>query len=197
MLHRNWWMLLLKGILLVVFGILAFSRPGITMTTLVIWFAAYLIVDGILSLTGVFSNWKEKEDKWLVVIEGAIGIFLGWMIYRHPLKFELFIAFLIGFWFIFTGISKIAMAIQLRKEMEGEGWLALSGLLSILFGILIYALPGTAITGLIWMIAIFAVSIGILLMILSLKLRKSGKAIAEKLSEVRSKIADIRDGRKN
>jgi uncharacterized membrane protein HdeD (DUF308 family) len=186
MLFKNWWMILLKGTLLIIFGILAFLRPGITMTSLVIWFAAFMIADGVISLAAVISNWNSREDKWLLVAEGALGVLLGILIFRRPVVFEVFIAYLIGFWAIFSGISKIAMAIQLRKEMEGEGWLVLSGILSILFGIIIFAQPMTGIATLMWIAGTFAVLVGILMIFLSLKLRRSGDLIERRIKDFKS-----------
>lgn len=186
MLFKNWWMILLKGTLLIIFGILAFLRPGITMTSLVIWFAAFMIADGVISLAAVISNWNSREDKWLLVAEGALGVLLGILIFRRPVIFEVFIAYLIGFWAIFSGISKIAMAIQLRKEMEGEGWLVLSGIMSILFGIIIFAQPMTGIATLMWIAGTFAVLVGILMIFLSLKLRRSGDLIERRIKDFKS-----------
>jgi uncharacterized membrane protein HdeD (DUF308 family) len=186
MLFKNWWMILLKGTLLIIFGILAFLRPGITMTSLVIWFAAFMIADGVISLAAVISNWNSREDKWLLVAEGALGVLLGILIFRRPVVFEVFIAYLIGFWAIFSGISKIAMAIQLRKEMEGEGWLVLSGIMSILFGIIIFAQPMTGIATLMWIAGTFAVLVGILMIFLSLKLRRSGDLIERRIKDFKS-----------
>lgn len=186
MLFKNWWMILLKGTLLIIFGILAFLRPGITMTSLVIWFAAFMIADGVISLAAVISNWNSREDKWLLVAEGALGVLLGILIFRRPVIFEVFIAYLIGFWAIFSGISKIAMAIQLRKEMEGEGWLVLSGILSILFGIIIFAQPMTGIATLMWIAGTFAILVGILMIFLSLKLRRSGDLIERRIKDFKS-----------
>ena len=102
-LFKNWWVLLLKGILLVLFGILAFVSPGITLATLVIWFSIYMMIDGAFSIFGVISNWKTEEDKWLLLAEGAIGLILGFLIYRSPGTFVSFIAFIISFWSIFSG----------------------------------------------------------------------------------------------
>lgn len=186
MLFKNWWMILLKGTLLIIFGILAFLRPGITMTSLVIWFAAFMIADGVISLAAVISNWNSREDKWLLVAEGALGVLLGILIFRRPVVFEVFIAYLIGFWAIFSGISKIAMAIQLRKEMEGEGWLVLSGIMSILFGIIIFAQPMTGIATLMWIAGTFAILVGILMIFLSLKLRRSGDLIERRIKDFKS-----------
>ncbi|MGL6267982.1 MAG: HdeD family acid-resistance protein, partial [Chitinophagaceae bacterium] len=137
--------------------------------------------------------WKAEEDKWLLVAEGVLSLLLGFLIYRTPETFISFIAFLISFWAIFSGISRIAMAIQLRKEIQGEGWLILSGILSVLFGIIVFAQPGIGIATLMMIIAIFAILIGTLLIVLSLKLRKSGKLIGEKIGTVKSELNDLKN----
>jgi uncharacterized membrane protein HdeD (DUF308 family) len=193
LLFKNWWVLLLKGILLVIFGIVSFINPGITMTTLVLWFAIFIILDGLFSIIGVFTNWKTEEDKWLLLAEGALGLIVGFLVYRSPDTFLSFIAFVIGFWAIFSGISRIAMAIQLRKEIKGEGWLILSGALSALFGIIVFAQPGIGIATLMWLIAFFALVIGIVLIVLSLKLRKAGNQIGEKTEQLKEGLKNIRE----
>jgi uncharacterized membrane protein HdeD (DUF308 family) len=192
LLFKNWWVLLLKGILLVIFGILSFMNPGITLATLVLWFAIFMMIDGVFSIFGVVSNWKTEEDKWLLLAEGALGLVLGLLVYRSPDTFLSFIAFVISFWAIFSGISRIAMAIQLRKEIEGEGWLILSGVLSVIFGILVFAQPGIGIATLMWIIAIFAILVGVLLILLSLKLRKAGNKLGEKAVQVKEGLKNLK-----
>jgi uncharacterized membrane protein HdeD (DUF308 family) len=192
LLFKNWWMLLLKGTLLILFGILALLNPGITLTVFVVWFAIFMMFDGFISLIGVFSNWRTEEDKWLLVAEGILSLLLGILVYRRPETFVSFIAFLISFWAIFSGISRIAMAIQLRKEIQGEGWLILSGILTTIFGVIVFAQPGIGIATLMIIIAIFAILVGILLIILSLKLRKSGKFLGEKADEVKASLAELK-----
>ena len=186
-------MLMLKGVLLILFGIMAILNPGITLTVFVVWFAIFMMFDGVISLIGVFSNWNTEEDKWLLVAEGVLSLLLGFLVYRAPETFVSFIAFLISFWAIFLGISRIALAIQLRKEIQGEGWLILSGILSILFGVIVFAQPGIGIATLMTIISIFAILIGILLIVLSLKLRKSGKLIAEKAEVVKAGLTDLKN----
>ena len=193
LLFKNWWILLLKGILLVIFGILSFMNPGITLATLVLWFAIFMMIDGVISIFGVVSNWKTEEDKWLLVAEGALGLVLGFLVYRSPDTFLSFIAFVISFWAIFSGISKIAMAIQLRKEIEGEGWLILSGVLSLIFGILVFAQPGIGIATLMWIMATFAILVGVLLIVLSLKLRKAGNQLVEKAAQVKEGLKNLKE----
>lgn len=190
-LFKNWWVLLLKGVLLVMFGLLAFISPGITLTTLVIWFSIYMMIDGAFSIFGVISNWKTEEDKWLLLAEGAIGLILGFLIYRSPGTFVSFIAFIISFWSIFLGIARIAMAIQLRKEIQGEGWLILMGLLSIIFGIIVFTQPAVGIATLMWMIGLFALLIGFLLILLSFKLRKAGKNIGNRVEQIKSGLQNL------
>ena len=192
LLFKNWWVLLLKGILLVIFGILSFMNPGITLATLVLWFAIFMMIDGVFSIFGVVSNWKTEEDKWLLLAEGALGLVLGLLVYRSPDTFLSFIAFVISFWAIFSGISRIAMAIQLRKEIEGEGWLILSGVLSVIFGILVFAQPGIGIATLMWIIAIFAILEGVLLILLSLKLKKAGNKLGEKAVQVKEGLKNLK-----
>jgi len=185
---NNWWIIALKGALLIIFGILAFMNPGATFTILLTWFAAFLFIDGIFSLVSVLRNWKQQEDKWLFVLEGVLNIVLGLLIFRNPGAYTLFTVLLMAFWSIFSGVSRIALAIQLRKEIEGEGWLALSGVLSILFGVIIIAQPGIGVTTFIYMIAIFAILIGLLLILLGFKVKKTGHVIREKVDAVRSQL---------
>ncbi len=191
LLFKNWWVLLLKGILLVIFGILSFMNPGITLATLVLWFAIFMMIDGVFSIFAVVSNWKTEEDKWLLLAEGSLGLILGFLVYRSPGTFLSFIAFVISFWAIFSGISRIAMAIQLRKEIEGEGWLILSGVLSVIFGIVVFAQPGIGITTLMWIMATFAILVGVLLIVLSLKLRKAGSQIGEKAAKLKEGLKNL------
>jgi uncharacterized membrane protein HdeD (DUF308 family) len=193
LLVKNWWIILLKGVLLILFGILAFSNPGVTISVLVTWFSFFLIADGVISVVGVLMNWKTEEDKWLLLAEGLISIFLGFLVVRSPDSFATFVGFLIAFWAVFIGVARIAMAIQLRKEMKGEGWLILSGVLAILFGFLVFAQPGIGLTTVLWMIAIFSLLIGGLLVFLSLKLRKTGKKIQVASGRIKEGLQNLAD----
>jgi uncharacterized membrane protein HdeD (DUF308 family) len=193
LLVKNWWILLMKGVLLILVGILAFVYPGATISVLVTWFSIFLIADGIISLIGVAMNWKTEEDKWLLLAEGVISILFGFLVFRAPENFAAFVGFLIAFWAVFIGIARIAMAIQLRKEIKGEGWLILSGMLSIFFGVLVFAQPGLGVTTVLWMTAIFAVLIGILLIFLSFKLKSTGRRLMDAAGQIRSGLQNLAD----
>jgi uncharacterized membrane protein HdeD (DUF308 family) len=193
LLVKNWWILLLKGMLLILAGILAFIYPGATITVLVTWFSIFLIADGIISLIGVAMNWKTEEDKWLLLAEGIIGILFGFLVFRAPERFATFVGFLIAFWAVFIGIARIAMAIQLRKEIKGEGWLILSGILSVVFGALVFAQPGVGVTTVLWMAAIFSVLIGTLLVVLSFKLKTAGQRLRDAAGRIKSSLQNLAD----
>jgi uncharacterized membrane protein HdeD (DUF308 family) len=193
LLVKNWWIILLKGILLIFFGVLAFINPGATISVLVTWFSIFMIADGVITLIGVLMNWQTEEDKWLLLAEGIIGILFGVLVFRSPDVFARFVGFLIACWAVFIGLARIAMAIQLRKEIKGEGWLILSGILSILFGVLVFAQPGIGVTTVLWMAAIFSVLIGLLLVFLSFKLKNAGNKLKDAAGRIRSGLQNLAD----
>ncbi|MEK6479158.1 HdeD family acid-resistance protein [Catalinimonas sp. 4WD22] len=186
-LTKNWWMLAIKGVLLLLFGIFAFINPTLTAASLAIWFAALIIADGIFTIIAAIRSWQEREDKWLILAEGAISLILGLLLFITPGITLMIISFTIAFWFILSGISRIAMAIQLRKEIEGEGWLILGGILSVAFGLIIFAHPALGYGSLIWLIGFFALVAGLSLLIVSFKLRRGGTWIESKLSAMKDK----------
>jgi uncharacterized membrane protein HdeD (DUF308 family) len=181
---KNWWVLTLKGVLLIIFGIIAFMNPGVTFVILLTWFAIFLCIDGVLSLFNVLSNWKGAEDKWMFVLDGLVNLALGILIFRAPAAYTIVAVFFMGFWSIFSGISRIAMAIQLRKEMTGEGWLVLSGVLGILFGIIIISNPAIGVGTFMYMVAFFALAIGVLVVLLSFKVKNAKGWVSDKKEQI-------------
>jgi len=170
--------------LLVLFGIIAFMNPGVTFVILLTWFAIFLCIDGVLSLFNVLSNWKGAEDKWMFVLDGLVNLALGILIFRAPAAYTIVAVFFMGFWSIFSGISRIAMAIQLRKEMTGEGWLVLSGVLGILFGIIIISNPAIGVGTFMYMVAFFALAIGVLVVLLSFKVKNAKGWVSDKKEQI-------------
>ena len=169
LLARNWWVLVLRGVVAVLFGIAALIWPDITVTALVFLFGAYVLVDGIFALIGAF--WRRTGQWWLLLIEGIAGIAAGILTFIWPDITELVLLYLIAFWAILTGILEIVAAIQLRRELTGEWLLVLGGLASLAFGIVMVLSPGAGATALIWLVGAYAIVFGILLVILGFKLR--------------------------
>lgn len=190
---KNWWVLTLKGLLLVIFGILCFANPGIAILSLALWFSLLLMIDGVLSLVAVISNWKETEDKWLLVAEGAMSLLLGFLLWRNPEVSLLLVAMTVAVWAFFSGISRIAMAIQLRKEIEGEFWLGLSGVLILLLGVAIVMQPAIGIASLAWLIGLATLLAGIVLIVLSFKIRKGGHWLKDTAGEMKSRLSELKE----
>ncbi len=171
MLHslaKNWWALALRGLVAVLFGLLTFLLPGITLATLVLLFGAYALVDGIFNVIAFF---KVASHHWALLIEGVIGIIAGVLTFAWPAITAIALVYVIAFWAIFTGIFEIIAAIRLRKAISNEWLLLLMGVLSLLFGLLILYAPGTGALVIVVWIGTYALVFGIFLMALAFRLR--------------------------
>jgi uncharacterized membrane protein HdeD (DUF308 family) len=176
-LSNAWWILILRGVLAIIFGLLAFGWPGLTLLTLVTFFGAYIFIDGLFSIYTSISNWKERDDHWLSLLSGIAGVGIGVVTFRTPGITALVLLMFIATWALVIGVLQIAAAIRLRKEMEGEFWLGLSGVLSIVFAFLLWSFPGEGAMSVIFLIGAYAILLGISLIALGLKLRSFGKRL--------------------
>jgi uncharacterized membrane protein HdeD (DUF308 family) len=170
-LARNWWLLALRGLFAVVFGLLAFALPGVTLAALVILFGAYALVDGIFALIAAVREAEAHERWWLLVLEGIAGIAAGLITFMWPGITALVLLFLIAWWAVITGIFEIAAAIRLRKEITGEWALALGGVASVVFGLILLFRPGVGALAVIWLIGFYALVFGLLMLMLAFRLR--------------------------
>jgi len=169
-LARGWWLLLLRGIAAIVFGFLTWFQPGISLAALILLFAAYSMADGIFALWMALAG-RDHDHRWVLVLEGLLGIGVGIMTFVAPGVTALAILFYIAIWSITTGVLRIVAAIALRKEIEGEWVLILSGLASVGFGVLLMAMPGAGALALLWVIAAYAIMFGVLLVTLAFRAR--------------------------
>ena len=171
-LARNWWALVLRGLAAILFGVLAFAWPGITLFVLVLIFGAYMLVDGIFAIVAAVRAAGEEDRWWLLLVQGILGVLAGLVAIFWPGLTALALLYFIAAWAIVTGIMEIVAAIRLRREIEGEWALALSGALSVLFGVLLVVLPAPAgLLSLVWLIGAYAVATGVLLLILGFRVR--------------------------
>jgi uncharacterized membrane protein HdeD (DUF308 family) len=168
----RWWLLLLRGIAAIVFGVLAFIWPAITLVTLVLLYGAYALVDGVLALAAAFSGGAKPVPTWWLVVVGLLGIAAGIVTFLWPGMTAIVLVLFIGAWALAHGIFEIIGAIQLRKEIDNEWMLILSGVLSVVFGAIVLFAPGVGALGLIWAIAAYSIMFGITFIALSLRLRK-------------------------
>lgn len=177
-LSRNWWVLLLRGIVAITFGVLAWVAPGASIAALVLFFGAYVLVDGILGIVTAISGRKENESWWALLLWGLVGVGVGILTFAVPGLTAMALLFYIAIWAIGTGVMEIVTAIRLRKELTGEWLLVLGGLVSVLFGVILMAHPGAGALTLIWLIGVYAVLFGILLVILAFRVRSLGRQLA-------------------
>jgi uncharacterized membrane protein HdeD (DUF308 family) len=170
-LSRYWWLILLRGIAAIVFGVLAFIWPGITLVTLVLFWGAFALVDGVLALAHAIMGGNMGSRWWLALI-GIAGIAAGIVTFMWPGVTALVLLIFIATWAIVLGVFQIIGAIRLRKEIDNEWTLGLGGLLSVLFGIVMLIAPGAGALALIWAIGSFAILFGILMVMAAFKLKK-------------------------
>jgi uncharacterized membrane protein HdeD (DUF308 family) len=169
---KNWWVFVLRGVLAVLFGVFTFINPAVSLASLILVYGAYALIDGVTSAIGAFANRRQGSGfPWSVLLIGLIGIATGVVTFMYPGLTALVLLYFIAAWFIVRGIFEIVLAIQLRKEIEGEFWLGLAGLLSVLFGVLLFARPGVGALAVLWMIGIFAILMGIMFILLGFKLK--------------------------
>jgi uncharacterized membrane protein HdeD (DUF308 family) len=167
----NWWLLALRGLVAVMFGVLAFIWPGITLLSLVFLFGVYALVNGVLSLVTAFKAPKGTANKGTLIVLGFLSIVAGLLTFFLPGITALGLVILIAAWAIASGVTEIIAAIKLRKVITNEWLLALAGVLSIAFGILLVLQPAIGALALIWWIGAWAIVMGVLLMILAFKIR--------------------------
>ncbi len=170
-LTRYWWAFIARGVLAVVFGVMVFVWPGITVTALIIVFGIYVFVNGVFLLVKAIGGWKARDDRWLLLFEGLLGIGIGIITFFAPGVTAIGLLFYIAAWSLTTGILEIVGAIRLRKEIQGEVWWILSGIVSILFAVLLMIFPGAGILGLIWLLGVYAIVFGVLLIALGIRIR--------------------------
>ncbi|NDJ36468.1 MAG: HdeD family acid-resistance protein [Chloroflexi bacterium] len=174
-LSRFWWVPVLRGVAAIIFGILALVLPGITLLALVFMFAAYAVIDGVLSAITGFQARGTNDRWWLGIIEGIVGIVAGVLAFIWPNITAFVLLIFIAAWAIITGIIEIAGAIRLRNEIEGEWLLAIAGVLSIALGVLLFLFPGPGAVGLVWMIGLYAIMFGVTQIVLGILLRSGRK----------------------
>jgi uncharacterized membrane protein HdeD (DUF308 family) len=169
-LSRNWWAVMLRGLAGILFAIITFFAPAISLAALVLLFGAYAFADGVLAV--VTAVRRRGADRWaLLLLEGIVGIAAGVLTLLWPGITALALLYLVAAWALVTGAFEIAAAIRLRKMITGEWLLALSGIFSIALGVLLVLFPGPGALALVIWIGAYAFVFGALLFALGLRLR--------------------------
>jgi uncharacterized membrane protein HdeD (DUF308 family) len=172
-LARNWWLLLLRGFAGVLFGVLTFIAPGISLAALVLLFGAYALVDGVFSLFAAIRR-RSQDPWWLLVLRGITGIAAGVLTLLWPGITALALLYVVAAWALVGGGLEIAAAIRLRKVIRNEWLLVLGGLASLALGTLLVLFPGPGALALVLWIGAYAIVSGALMIALAIRLRTWG-----------------------
>ncbi len=171
----SWWLMALRGLAAVLFGVMAFVWPGITLLTLVYLFGAYALVNGVLAFILAYRGPEDRRVGSLIS-EAIISVVAGVVALVVPGITALALVVLIAFWAIVTGVIEIVGAVRLRKVISNEWLLILAGIISLVFGVLLLFQPGAGALALVWWIGAFAIVFGVLLFALAFRMRKWGSA---------------------
>jgi uncharacterized membrane protein HdeD (DUF308 family) len=170
-LKRHWWVPVIRGVVAVLFGIMAFVYPGLTVAVLVLLFGAWILVDGVFRVIGAIGHRASDKEWGFDLIIGIMGIIIGFLTFHAPRITALALIIYIAAWALMIGATEIAMAIKLRREIKGEWFLILMGLLSIVFAVMLLWNPLPGALALVWLIGSYAIVFGILAIILGFRLR--------------------------
>lgn len=178
---RHWWVLVLRGVLAVVFGLLALVWPAITFQVLVILFGVYALFDGIFSL---FSALRQRRRRgWgFLLLKAIAGVGVAILAFIWPRITGFALLYLIAGWALVTGILQIIVAFAFREALHGEWILGLGGVLSVILGILLILFPGSGTVAVAWLIGLYAILFGLLLIFLGLRLRRLHRSQARSVS---------------
>ena len=170
-LAQSWWALALRGLVAILFGLAALFWPGLILAVLIVLFGLYALVDGVFAIIAAFRSSGHGMRRPLLLIEGVIGILFGILALFWPGLTALTLVYIVAFWVILSGIARIVMAVMLRREIENEWSIALSGVLSVILGIVLLFLPGAGLLAYVWLIGILALAVGIALIYYAFRVR--------------------------
>ena len=169
-LSRNWWATVLRGLLAIGVGILAWTRPEIFWASLVLVFGVYTVVDGVFTIIAAITG--EPRDRVLHFVEGVLGIVVGVIVFIYPDQAGRAIVLIIGLWAVATGVVEIVSAVQLRREIADEWLLGLGGLLSIVLGVILIVRPEFGRVTTTYVLGTYGLVFGVVLVMLGLRLRR-------------------------
>lgn len=170
LLAQNWWAVALRGVFAIIFGLIALLVPGATILSLVLFFAAYMLVDGVFSIVAAVRAASHHQRWGLLVLEGIVDILVGVIALAWPGLTVVFFITLMAVWSLITGVLEIVAAFKLNPDF-GRGWLIFSGIVSLLFGIALLVAPMLGAVVLTWWLGAYALVFGITLLALAFKLR--------------------------
>jgi uncharacterized membrane protein HdeD (DUF308 family) len=179
---QSWWMPAARGAVAIAFGVLALMWPGLTLLGLVALFSAYALITGAISIVGAVRNRKRDDQWWLMLIVGLVGVGAGIIAMIQPEMTTLVLVLLVAANALVTGVLDIALAIRLRKTIRDEWLYVLNGIAAIIFGVVAFLFPTAGALAIVWMISLYAVVTGVLLVAAAFRLRAgtTGSAMSDR-----------------
>ena len=172
---RNWWALVLRGVLAVAFGIFALALPGAAFAVLVLAFGAYALVDGVFNIVAALRDARGERGWWTLLLSGVAGVLAGLAALLAPALTALVLLYVIAGWAGLTGVLEIAAAVRLRRHITGEWMMALQGGLSVAFGVLVILAPMAGALAVVLLIGAYALVSGLVLLALGARLRSAAR----------------------
>jgi uncharacterized membrane protein HdeD (DUF308 family) len=172
LLSRKWWVLLLRGVAFIALGVIAMMWPGIPLASLVVLFAAFSLIDGAASVILGMRGEADGTVWWTMILLGVLALAAGIVAFAWPGLTLIVLLSIIASFAIVRGVFEIAAAIRLRKLIDDEWVLGLSGAASIVFGVLLFARPKAGLLVIAIMIGAFMMAVGVMSVALALRLRK-------------------------
>ncbi|MBI2157644.1 MAG: DUF308 domain-containing protein [Candidatus Rokubacteria bacterium] len=166
----NWWMLAVRGVLAVLFALAALVWARVTLGEFVLLFGSYLLLDGLLAVASALRSAERFSQAWPLLLEGAVSVVLGVLAWVSP-HISWAVLFLIASWGIITGVLEIVAAVGLRPDLTSQWLLALSGVSSLVLGMLLLALPGAGSVWVVRIVGVYALTFGVLLVAAAFRLR--------------------------
>jgi uncharacterized membrane protein HdeD (DUF308 family) len=174
-LAKNWWALALRGLLGIALGIFLFARPGAALVALVYVFGVYALLDGVFSVVAALRGARGDRSWWTLLLGGLAGILVGIGAFALPALAALVLLYVIAFWAVVTGVLEVAAAVRLREQIDNEWLLGLSGVLTVLFGVLIMIAPAAGALAVVLLIGAYTFLSGLVLLALGFRLRAEAR----------------------
>ena len=178
--YGSWWALLFRGIAAVLFGLAALLWPDKTLFVLIVIYGAFALMDGVFAIVAGLRAGRGPR-RWLFLAEGVLGVLAGLIVLAWPGISALVMLYVVALWAIFTGALRVVEAISLRREIDNEWTLALSGALSVILGVVLAAVPGVGLLSLVWLIGVFALGVGATLIGLAFRVRRHRAATSSRV----------------
>jgi uncharacterized membrane protein HdeD (DUF308 family) len=171
LLSKSWWALAIRGVVAILFGILSLLLPALTLEFLILLFGAYALLDGISNAVSAIVNRKHDRAWWWFLLAGLAGVIVGILTFTLPGLTAIMLVYFIAIQVFIIGVTEIAAGIALRKDISGEWLMIIKGILSALFGLVLFIAPGAGALAMILMIGVYAILAGVLLILVAFRLR--------------------------